>query len=186
MDASDQEPVVPDPDQLEKLVPPTDQPERYQAIAAMSVNRIIGDDGAIPWHLPSDFRWFKEQTMGGVLVMGRKTYESIGRPLPGRETVVLSRSATGSDLPGVTIVREPEQVDAFETDKPIWIAGGSEVYRQFLPRCHRLFLTVVKRKVRGDASFPDFQTLFHRPETLYEDDEQIRYRFDRKMGASHA
>ncbi len=65
----------------------------YQAIAAITQNRCIGDKGKLPWHLPQEYAWFKQKTMGGTLIMGRKTYESIGRPLPGRQTVVLSRSA---------------------------------------------------------------------------------------------
>ena len=94
----------------------------FKAIAAMAENRVIGNQGDIPWHLPEDFKWFKQTTMGQILVMGRKTYESIGRPLPGRETFVLSR--TPREIEGVHSFTNLEMLDHFETDKTIWIAGG--------------------------------------------------------------
>ncbi len=143
----------------------------------MSINRVIGDDGDLPWNIPEEFQWFKDKTMGQLLVMGRKTFDSIGKPLPGRETVIVSRSAKASDYPGLEIVREIEQLPLIKTDKEIWICGGSEIYEQTLPLCSDLFLTVVKRKVKGDAYFPDFQTLFDRPETIRDADEFIIYHF---------
>ena len=82
----------------------------FKAIAAMSENRVIGADGRIPWHLPEDFRWFKQTTLGHILVMGRKTFESIGRPLPGRQTLILSRQ--GFSAPGTVTVAD---LSALET-----------------------------------------------------------------------
>ena len=111
----------------------------FHAIAAMSENRVIGDHGKIPWHLPEDFRWFKHKTMGGILIMGRKTFESIGKPLPGRKTAVLSRITSG--LSGVTVYNNIETFKAETTpDVPNWICGGSEIYSQFLPQCTALYL----------------------------------------------
>lgn len=130
----------------------------YKAIAAMAENRIIGNRGDIPWHLPEDFKWFKKTTMGDILVMGRKTYDSIGRPLPGRETFVLSRKP--KNIPGVHCFTDLEMLDHLETEKTIWIAGGGEIYRQMLPRCESLYLTRVHRTVEGDATFPQFEDQF--------------------------
>lgn len=132
----------------------------WKAIAAMAENRVIGDHNRIPWHLPADFAWFKRATMGGVLVMGRKTFESIGKPLPGRETVVLSRSQfSHPSVQTVCTVGELEEV-LERRAKPVWIAGGAAVYRELLPRCGELFLSCVKGKPSGDAYFPPFESQF--------------------------
>jgi dihydrofolate reductase len=136
----------------------------YKAIAAMADNRVIGQQGDIPWHLPEDFKWFKKTTMGQILVMGRKTYESIGRPLPGRETYVVSRQALS--ITGVQTLTDLKALDQIETEKTVWIAGGGEIYRQMLPHCSELYLTRVHRKVSGDAFFPEFEDRFVRAETL--------------------
>lgn len=130
----------------------------FKAIAAMAENRVIGAQGRIPWHLPDDFRWFKQTTMGGVLIMGRKTYASIGRPLPGRETVVLSRS--GHAPPGVRCVGDPDALDPAGEERTHWVAGGTEIYRLLLPRCDTLYLTRVHRTVEGDAFMPPFENRF--------------------------
>ena len=130
----------------------------FKAIAAMAENRVIGNKGEIPWHLPEDFKWFKRTTMGHILVMGRKTYESIGRPLPGRETFVLSR--TPREIPGVRTFTDLSLLEDLETDKTIWIAGGSEIYQQMLPKCNELYLTRVHREVEGDTYFPEFEDNF--------------------------
>jgi dihydrofolate reductase len=127
-------------------------------MAAMSLNRVIGCGGKIPWHLPEDFRWFKRMTMGHVLVMGRKTFESIGRPLPGRETLVLSRA--GFAHPGVRTVRSAEEIAEVTAGRVVFVCGGAEVYAQLLPRCHDLYLSVVGREVEGDAFFPEFESGF--------------------------
>lgn len=129
------------------------------AIAAMSLNRVIGRAGRIPWHLPADFRWFKQVTLGGTLVMGRTTFQSIGRPLPGRTTVVLSRS--GFQHPDVTCVPSLDALEALELPQPVFICGGAEVYRQTLPACARLYLTLVQREIPdGDTFFPPFEQDF--------------------------
>lgn len=130
----------------------------FKAIAAMSENRVIGNAGDIPWHLPEDFKWFKQTTMGGILIMGRKTFDSIGRPLPGRETYVLSR--TPRNIPNVHCFTDLAMLYQLATDKTIWIAGGGEIYRQMLPRCETLYLTRVHRTCEGDAYFPEFENNF--------------------------
>lgn len=150
--------------------------KHYQAIAAMSLNRVIGRDNRIPWHLPEDFRWFKEKTMGGTLVMGRRTFQSIGRPLPGRTTVVLSRS--GFHAPGVHSVPSLGALESLELPPPVFVCGGAEVYRQALPLCRDLFLTVVQREVEGDAFLPPFEEQFELVGTLREtaDFKVLHYR----------
>jgi dihydrofolate reductase len=130
----------------------------FKAIAAMSENRVIGNTGNIPWHLPEDFKWFKKTTIGDILVMGRKTYESIGRPLPGRDTYVISRSP--HHIPGVQIFHDLQELEQLETEKTIWIAGGGEIYKQMLSKCSELYLTRVHRTVEGDAFFPEFEDDF--------------------------
>lgn len=128
-----------------------------KAIAAMSLNRVIGCDGQIPWHLPEDFQWFKRTTLGHTVLMGRKTFESLGKPLPGRQNIVVTR---GPDIPGVETVRD---LAAFEPKKwpgEIFIIGGAEIYAQTLARCTDVYLSVVFREVEGDAFFPPFEEAF--------------------------
>ena len=130
----------------------------FQAIAAMSPNRVIGAGGRIPWYLPEDFKWFKRMTTGHVLVMGRKTFESIGKLLPNRETIVLSRSAFSH--PGTRTAHGLEELPALVGDRQVFICGGAQVYAQALPLCSDLYLTLVKRHVDGDAFFPPFEDQF--------------------------
>ena len=135
----------------------------------MSENRVIGNRGDIPWHLPEDFKWFKKTTMGDILVMGRKTYESIGRPLPGRDTYVLSR--TPREIAGVHGFTDLEALDNLKTNRTIWIAGGGEIYKQMLGKCSELYLTRVHRSVEGDAFFPDFESDFQLDSIMQRSDD---------------
>src|SRR5436309_11130036 len=133
----------------------------FKAIAAMSLNRVIGAGNKIPWHLPEDFKWFKKMTTGHVIVMGRKTYESIGKPLPNRTTIVLSRSPL--NIPGVRTIADIGQLDSLRAEfqgREIFICGGAQVYEQALPLCSDLYLTLVKRHVEGDTFFPAFEDDF--------------------------
>lgn len=129
------------------------------AVAAMAANRVIGDAGRIPWHLPEDMRWFKELTMGGTLLMGRVTYESIGRPLPGRRTIVLSRRE-GLQIPGVAVIRDLSQLQQAAGTGEVFVVGGAEVYRVALPYCRDLYLTELRREVDGDRQMPVFEDVF--------------------------
>ena len=135
-----------------------------KAIAAMSLNRVIGAGNKIPWHLPEDFKWFKQMTTGHVIVMGRKTFESIGQPLPNRETIVLSRGAFLH--PGVKTINSLEALPALNDGREIFICGGAQVYAQALPLCSDLYLTLVKRTVEGDAFFPPFEDQFELAEEI--------------------
>jgi dihydrofolate reductase len=130
----------------------------FKAIAAMSENRVIGAGGRIPWHLPEDFKWFKKMTTGQILVMGRKTFDSIGKPLPNRTTIVLSRSQFSH--PGVQTVSELSQINLVNETRDVFICGGAQVYAQALPLCSDLYLTLVRRVVEGDAFFPPFEDRF--------------------------
>jgi dihydrofolate reductase len=133
--------------------------KHFKAIAAMSLNRVIGQGNKIPWHLPEDFKWFKKMTTGQVVVMGRKTFESIGKPLPNRETVILSRSRFA--YPGVRTVSDLKDLDLEKETRDVFICGGAQIYAQTLPLCSDLYLTVVKQKVEGgDAFFPVFENGF--------------------------
>jgi dihydrofolate reductase len=132
-----------------------------KAIAAMSLNRVIGAANKIPWHLPEDFKWFKKMTTGHVLVMGRKTFESIGKALPDRTTIVLTRSS--QPIPGVQTISELSQITRGNPSLrgcEIFICGGAQIYQQALPLCSDLYLTLVNRTVEGDTFFPPFEERF--------------------------
>jgi dihydrofolate reductase len=130
-------------------------------MAAIARNGVIGREGALPWHLPDDMRRFRKTTMGHVLVMGRKTYESIGRPLPGRTTVVVTRQdgwPPAADLPaGVFVARSvPEALDLAATiDDQVFVQGGAQVYAEALPVADILELTWVDAEPDGDTRFPE-------------------------------
>jgi dihydrofolate reductase len=130
---------------------------RISLIAAMAENGVIGRGGQLPWHLSADLQRFKRLTMGHTIIMGRKTWESIGRPLPGRRMVVVTRQA-GYRADGVTVVGSLQ--DAFASaraagDEEAFVIGGAEVYRQALPFTDRIYMTLVLAEVEGDTKFPD-------------------------------
>ena len=129
------------------------------AVAAMAANRVIGAAGKIPWHLPEDLRWFKELTMGGTLLMGRVTYDSIGRVLPGRKTIVLSRQ-DGLRIPGAEVIRDLSGLRDADVQGEVFVVGGAEIYRVALPYCRDLYLTEVAGEAEGDRRMPVFEDLF--------------------------
>lgn len=127
-------------------------------LAAIARNGVIGVGGDLPWHLPDELRLFKEATLGHVLVMGRRTYESIGRPLPGRTTVVLTRRpgwSAGSDEVVVAHGLEEALERAAAIDDQVFVVGGGEVYAATLPHADRLALTFVDQEPQGDTTFPE-------------------------------
>jgi dihydrofolate reductase len=157
------------------------------AIAAMSKNRVIGNRGAIPWRIPDEFKWFRRKTLGSFLIMGRRTFESLPKPLDGRITIVLTRhpeklrrdeetngrfaeALTGAAahrvadiLPGhseVRLARSLESLQRAGIAERAWLCGGVQLYEQFLSQCSELFLSVIDREVEGDAFFPPFEHLF--------------------------
>lgn len=125
-------------------------------IAALAVDRVIGLENAMPWHLPADLAWFKRNTLNKPVVMGRKTYASLGQPLPGRRNIVLSRHPADDDrVMWVSSVTEALTA-AGESDE-IMVIGGGDIYQQFLPRANRLYLTHIDAELDGDTYFPDYE-----------------------------
>ena len=129
---------------------------RICLIAAIAANRVIGRNNALPWRLPADLKRFKALTMGHPVVMGRKTYASIGRPLLGRRNLVVTRNR-GYSAPGCEIVHSLDAaITACHGAQEIFIIGGAELYRESLPLAHRLEFTEIHAEFEGDASFPQF------------------------------
>jgi dihydrofolate reductase len=125
-------------------------------VVAMSSNSLIGRDGDLPWHLSADLQHFKSITMGKPIVMGRLTYESIGRPLPGRENIVLTRDPDYK-ADGCTIVHDLEQITSrCSGTEEIMVIGGAQLYIETIPLANKLFITEVHAELDGDTFFPDF------------------------------
>lgn len=128
---------------------------RISLIAAVSSNGVIGADGGLPWHLPDDFRYFKQVTMGCPIIMGRRTRESIGRPLPGRRNIVLTRRKDYR-ADGAIVAGSPDEALAAAGDaEEVFVIGGGEIYALFLDRASRIHLTRVDARVDGDTRFPE-------------------------------
>lgn len=136
----------------------------YHAIAAMASNRVIGRDGALPWRCPEDLSFFRATTLGRPILMGRKTWDSLGRPLPGRRNIVISR--TMEPVPGMEIVRSLDDLDALDLSGPIFVIGGAEIYSLLIPRCTSVYLTLMPFAAEGDAWFPEFESRFPRMTVL--------------------
>jgi dihydrofolate reductase len=155
---------------------------RLSLIVAMAKNRIIGADGRIPWHLPNELQLFKQVTMGHHIIMGRKTHESIGRMLPGRTTVIVTRQRDYA-VPGAKIAHTLEAAIAqCAGDSEVFVIGGGELYRAAMPLADRIYLTVVDAEPAGDTRMPEFDPAewrvsdtkqFHRDERHAHD-----YRFE--------
>ena len=134
----------------------TNHESRLSIIVAMAKNRVIGADGGIPWHLPEELKRFKSLTLGHHLIMGRKTWESIGRLLPGRTTVIVTRQR-GYRAPGAQVAHSlDEAIAACGADDEIFVIGGAELYAQSLARAGRLYLTTVDAEVAGDTVMPEY------------------------------
>jgi dihydrofolate reductase len=125
-------------------------------LAAVGANLVIGHDGKMPWHLPEDLAHFKATTMGHTLVMGRKTYDAIGRPLPGRRTIVLTRQP-GWHAPSVEVSHSLAEALALAGPTEVFVIGGGEVYRQAMPFADQMMLTEVEQSPEGDVVFPTFE-----------------------------
>ncbi|MEQ4530370.1 MAG: type 3 dihydrofolate reductase [Mixta sp.] len=126
-------------------------------IAALAADRVIGMENAMPWDLPADLAWFKRNTLNKPVIMGRLTWESIGRPLPGRLNIVVS-SQSGDNAQGVTWVSSLEEaIAAAGVVEEIMVIGGGRIYEQMLDRADRLYLTHIDAEVEGDTHFPDYE-----------------------------
>lgn len=124
-------------------------------IAAMDRNRIIGHAGALPWHLPADLHWFKRHTIGHTLLMGRRTFEAIGHPLPGRRTIVVSRNRDYQARGCIVTTDIPAAIAAANPAEQLFICGGGEIYRQIFDLAERIYLTELDIEVTGDTFFPE-------------------------------
>ena len=149
-------------------------------IAAMANNRVIGLDNKMPWHLPGDLQHFKKVTSGKPVIMGRKTFESIGRPLPGRRNIIITRN-TEYQAPGIETVTTPEAaLDLVNDIAEVMVIGGGNIYQQFLEQAQRLYLTFIDLDVEEDTQFPDYQSVANwqiEDEMLMAPDEKNKYSY---------
>ncbi|MNJ92960.1 Dihydrofolate reductase [compost metagenome] len=124
-------------------------------VVAISENNAIGKDNQLLWHLPADLKHFKNKTTGKTIIMGRKTYDSIGKPLPNRRNIVITRQR-GLQLAGIEVVNSLEEaISICKADEEVFIIGGAEIYRQALPLVHKIELTRVHQEFEADAFFPE-------------------------------
>ena len=130
---------------------------RIAMIAAMANNRVIGKDNKMPWHLPADLKHFKKMTLGKPVIMGRKTYQSIGKALPGRRNIVISRQGTALSTDADWVQSIEQALALVQAEAEVMIIGGAEIYRQALPMADKLYITDIDLTVEGDAFFPDYQ-----------------------------
>lgn len=135
-----------------------------KAIVASALNGVIGANNTLPWHLPEDLKFFKEKTLRKTLLMGRKTFESLPKLLPGRKTIILSTQSL--NVPGARVIPSFETVFDLALEDELWVCGGAQVYALALPYCQELYLTRVKQSPAGDTYFPAFQPPFELVETL--------------------
>lgn len=148
-------------------------------IWAMDTNGLIGKDGGMPWHLPGELAYFRKMTMGYPIIMGRKTFDSLGKALPGRRNVVLSRNPEFR-ADGVETMQDPQQVlDKFRSE-PFFVIGGAQIYRLFLPHADKLYVTRIDHAFEGDEYFPDvnwdeWQLESTQPGPSH---ESVRFRFE--------
>ncbi len=126
-------------------------------ISAMDNNRLIGNNNALPWHLPEDLAFFKKTTLNKPIVMGRKTFESIGRPLPNRNNIIISRTKDYK-VDGCTVLESIEQVlEHCKNEEEVMLIGGASLYEQWLPYADQMYITLIDSEFEGDAWFPYYQ-----------------------------
>lgn len=136
------------------------------AVVAMTPERVIGRNGTLPWHLPEDLAFFKRVTSGHPIVMGRKTYESIGRPLPKRRNIVLTRDPAWT-RDGIEVIHSADELENLpEISGQVFIIGGSEIYAAFLPRLDDLLVSHIEEPHPGDTCLPEFESSFTESEVL--------------------
>ena len=141
-----------------------------KAIAAVSLNGVIGIKGDLPWRIPGELKWFKKITMGHIIVMGRKTWDSLPGLLPGRENWILSRST--HSIENTKVFTSFDEVEKTAGDRTVFIIGGGEIYSAFLSRCEDIYLAEVQQIIQGgDAFFPSYQNSFHCTETLEKNED---------------
>ena len=150
-------------------------------VVAMARNNVIGKDNELPWRLSADLQHFKAITLGKPVVMGRKTYESIGKPLPGRTNIIVTRDQNYAADACVIVHSMDAALVAAGTVDEVMVIGGAELYRQLLPRADRVYLTLVQAEVEGDASFPALDTAewkeLERHDHMADEKNQFPYSF---------
>jgi dihydrofolate reductase len=129
----------------------------FSIIAAIDQNNVIGNNNKLLWHIPEDLKFFKETTTGHTIIMGRKTFESIGRPLPNRKNVVITRNKEW-DHAGVEVYTSMSDINPSTTDEELFIIGGGEIYKEALPLASKLYITHVHASFSGDTYFPTIDT----------------------------
>ncbi len=147
------------------------------AVVAMTPERVIGKDGKMPWHMPEDLKLFKKLTMGHPILMGRKTFESIGRPLPGRQNIVLTRQSDWS-AEGVDVIHDVADIAVLDLmDEQVMLIGGGELYAMMLQHCDALFVSEIQQSYEGDTYFPEFKQLFPQRDIVehYDGFQLVRY-----------
>jgi dihydrofolate reductase len=153
------------------------------AIVAMTPGRVIGRAGSLPWHLPEDLAFFKRVTSGHPIVMGRKTFESIGRPLPKRRNIVMTRDLEWS-APGVEVIHRAEDLQRLPgLEGRVFVIGGAEIYAAFLPELEDLLVSHVFAEYAGDTRFPEFAGVFAQSELLETHGAFEVRRWTRRLGA---
>jgi len=146
---------------------------KLTAIVAMTPERVIGKDGDLPWHLPDDLKFFKKQTSGHPIVMGRKTFDAIGKPLPHRQNIVITRDPAWHH-DGVESIHQPQELREFNlVNRQVFIIGGEQIYRFFMPLLNDIIITHVKESYEGDTYFPEYQDLFPKSELVWEQEEFV-------------
>ncbi len=146
---------------------------KLTAIVAMSPERVIGKEGGLPWNIPDDLKFFKKHTSGHPVVMGRKTFDSIGKPLPHRQNIVLTHDPAWH-RDGVESLHKPQELREFELiDQQVFIIGGEQVYRFFLPLLQDLIITHVRKPYEGDTHFPEYEELFPKSELIWEQEDFV-------------
>ena len=141
-------------------------------VVARAINGVIGRDNDMPWHIPGDLKRFKALTMGSVMVMGRKTFESLPGLLPGRRHIVLTRDPAWA-APGVEVAHDAAQALALAGDEPVSVIGGAAVFALFEPIADRIELTEVLAEIPGDVTMPDLRSSERWRETAYEDHDAV-------------
>ena len=146
---------------------------KLTAIVAMTPERVIGKEGGLPWNLTDDLKFFKKTTSGHAIVMGRKTFDSIGKPLPHRQNFVLTHDPAWH-REGVESIRHPKELNEYPlVDQQVFIIGGEQIYRFFLPILTDLIITHVRESYEGDTYFPEYQTLFPHSDLIWEQEEFV-------------
>ncbi len=149
-------------------------------IVAVSRNHIIGKDGGLPWDIPEDLQFFRDKTKGHVMIMGRKTYESIGRPLPHRISIIITRNPD-YQVPGCFVVQSIDEALALarekETNGEIFVIGGGQIFRLAMPYIDKLYITVVDVEIEGDAKFPDYADFTNVVSERKSHDDNFSYTF---------